>query len=212
MRAKVRHFSDMNENMILLWQALQSGWKPPTNISEEEYEKLKRLTKPSALRGFAGTACAFGGLWFTTYARDPKDKTKNFAASGSRQFQRRIHALRGAVFTHRDYRAAMDAVNADVIYLDPPYAGTSEYEGVDPFDSDLFWDEVRRRSDGTRRIIVSEYKAPSDFTTVLTTYSRMGLRTKSAEGLTLALREENLYEYDPPKGRRMVSFASLYED
>jgi hypothetical protein len=202
----------LNENVVMMWQALLKGWQPPTAVSEEEYVALKNETKASALRGFVGTTCAFGGGFFNTYARDKKDKDKNFAAQGARQMLRRVHGLRGTVFTHEDYRAAMDSIAADVVYLDPPYRGTSPYVGVEPFDSDLFWNEVRKRSDGSKRILVSEYSAPSDFTIVMTTKSRMGLSTRSAGGgLQKELRTENVYEFDPPKGRRMVSFASLLD-
>ena len=209
-RCPRRYFSDLNENVVLMWQELLKGWKPPTKVSEEEYVRLKNLTEPSALRGFVGTVCAFGGGFFNTYARDKKDKTKNFAAQGARQFARRIHGLKGAVFTLQDYRSAMDSVDADVCYLDPPYANTSGYVGVEPFDSAKFWDEVRRRSDGKRRILVSEYQAPKDFTVVFTTYSRMGLSTKAEVGLQKELREERVFEYNPPKGRRMVAFGTLF--
>jgi hypothetical protein len=210
-RCPRRYFSDLNQNVVMMWQDLLNGWKPPTKISEEEYVRLKNLTEPSALRGFVGTVCAFGGGFFNTYARDKKDPTKNFAAQGARQMMRRIHGLRGASFAVEDYRAAMDNVDADVIYLDPPYADTSSYVGVEPFDSTLFWNEVRRRSDGSRRILVSEYKAPKDFTVVFTTHSRMGLSTRAEHGLQKELREEKLFEFEPPKGRRRVSFGSLLE-
>jgi hypothetical protein len=210
-RCPQRHFSDLNENVVMMWQALLKGWQPPTAVSEEEYVVLKNETKASALRGFVGTTCAFGGGFFNTYARDKKDKDKNFAAAGARQMLRRVHGLRGSIFTFRDYRTALDSVDADVVYLDPPYRGTSEYVGVEAFDSDLFWNEIRKRSDGSRRILVSEYQAPSDFTVVMTTYSRMGLSTKAEVGLQKELREERVFEYQPPKGRRMVSFASLLD-
>ena len=209
-RAKQRYFSDMNQDLILMWQALQNGWVPPAVVSEDEYTALKNETTPSAMRGFVGTACSIFGVWFGTYARDPKKHT-NYAAIGSRQFLRRIPCFNGAKFTFRDYRTAMDSVDADVIYCDPPYENTSTYAAVESFDSAAFWEEVRRRSDGKRRILVSEYSAPADFTVVMTAYSRMGLRTKSAAGLTNELRTERLYEYQPPKGRSQISFGSFLE-
>jgi len=163
------------------------------------------------LRGFVGTTCAFGGGFFNTYARDKKDPTKNFAAQGARQMLRRMHGLRDGIFNIMDYRRAMNSIHADVIYLDPPYADTSTYVGVEPFDSAKFWQEVRVRSDGTRRILVSEYKAPKDFTVVFTTQSRMGLSTKAEHGLQKELREERLFEFEPPKGRSRVAFSSLLD-
>lgn len=209
-RARRRYFSDLNENIVLMWQALQQGWKPPTKLSEEEYDALKKQTQPSALRGFAGTAASFGGIWFSNYACN--ERKTNYAAVGARQLQRRMHGLRSAFFRYCDYREAMDKVHADVIYLDPPYAGVTSYAAAGAFDSAVFWDTVRHYSDGSRRILVSEYDAPKDFSKVLTGYSRMGLRSVTLERTDLhqPLREENLYEYQPPLGRRMVSFASLY--
>lgn len=211
-RCPIRYFSDLNHDLVLMWQALLKGWKPPTHVSEEEYVKLKQDPEPSALRGFVGTACAFGGGFFNTYARAGHCKSHNFAAQGVRQMRRRILGLKGSEFWFLDYRKAMDRADADVIYLDPPYENTSEYVAVEPFDSNAFWDEVRKRSDGRRRILVSEYRCPSDFTVVMRAKSRMGLSTRSENGLQKELRDEIVVEYEPPKKRRMVSFASLLED
>lgn len=249
-RCSKRYFSDLNLDLILMWQALQNGWKPPTELSEEEYKAL-RDAPPSPLRGFAQTQCTFGCTGTLDSYRRELNKEKrdallaqerckgamrafaasccsfgsrgvlsgyarnsvgaNYAAIGARQLTRRLAGLRSGVFAYSDYRKAMDSVDADVIYLDPPYAGTSEYKAVEPFDSDKFWDEVRKRSDGRRRILVSEYQAPDDFTVVMTAYSRMGLTFRGAQGLKREKRLERVFEYQPPKGRSQVSFASLLE-
>ena len=63
-------------------------------------------------------------------------------------------------FRNTDYRAAADdAVEGDVIYADPPYAGKSGY-GVE-FDNVEFWEWCRQ----PRRalLVISEYSAPPDF-------------------------------------------------
>jgi len=203
-RCPVRHFSDINADVILMWQELQRGWKPPTQMTAEEFGALKRQPGPSALRGFAGTCCAYGGeLLRGGFARDKQGV--NYAAQGARQLGRRILGLRGATFACMDYRAALDSTDADVVYLDPPYAGTRDYG---QFDSVQFWTEVRRRSGGRRRILVSEYEAPEDFTVVLATRSRMGLRVGSRNALEHELREEKLFEFNPPDNNRVV-FSSF---
>ena len=85
------------------------------------------------------------------------------------------------------------------------------YVRVELFDSAKFWDEIRKRSDGKRRILVSEYKAPSDFTIVMKMQSRMGLRSKDdGNKLKNELREERLFEYNPPRGRAMAAFGTLF--
>jgi DNA adenine methylase len=198
----------------MMWQALLTGWKPPTEVSEELFQKLKKTKKHSALRGFVGTACTFAcDMGSGGYARDKVGT--NYALIRGRQLLRRVSSLKhNSVFGHYDYRVSMDnATEADVVYLDPPYANTQQYKQGIEFNYDSFWDEVRKRSDGKRRILISEYTAPSDFTLVLHAKSRTGLRIKDADAnMVHELRADNLYEYQPPKGRALVSFASYLDE
>lgn len=55
----------------------------------------------------------------------------------------------------------LDVPQNALVYCDPPYAGTSKYNGVD-FDSDRFWEWAREVSK-QNLLAVSEYKAPDDF-------------------------------------------------
>ena len=158
---------DTAEDLILLWRAVaHQGWIPPTELTEAEWRDL-RSAPPSALRGFAGFACSFGGRWFEGYARDPKGG-RNFAASGSRSLVRRGQALRGASIYCQDYRRLPELVDLkdSVIYLDPPYAGTKTYGAVGPFDSREFWVVARNWSAMGALVLVSEYTAPDDWVPV----------------------------------------------
>lgn len=211
--AHKRVFSDLNHDVILMWRELKNGWIPPTKIGEEEYTAIRKSKGPTALRGFAGTHCSFGGLFLNTYARSA-DGT-NFAAQGSRVCRRRIRTMAGnSYFIHGDYLGAIKRVSqADVIYCDPPYIGTTEYT-VGSFNHDEFWETVRKLtvdSKGKRRIIVSEYTAPSDFTVVMEINSRMGLATKAENGkLQKDLRREIVVEFNPRLMRKRVFFGDLY--
>lgn len=210
MRAKQRYFSDLNHDVIMMWCALQDGWIPPTTITEEQYAKIRKSKGPSALRGFAGTHCSFGGLFLNTYARSADGC--NFAQQGSRVMRRRIRTMgSNSHWMYCDYREAITGrLDADVVYCDPPYAATTEYT-VGSFNHEEFWQFVREHSDGTRRILVSEYVAPADFTVVLETTSRMGLATKSADGgLQKDLRREIVVEYNPPRLRKRVVFDKFF--
>jgi len=53
--------------------------------------------------------------------------------------------------------------DGDVIYADPPYEGTTRYDGTMPFDHAAFWGWIRTRD---YPVYVSEYKAPDDFTSI----------------------------------------------
>lgn len=213
-RARRRVFSDLNQDVILMWQALKKGWNPPNKITEEEYDAIRKNKTPSALRGFAGTHCAFGGVFLSTYARSA-DGT-NFAQQGARVLKRRMRTMSAnSEWHYLDYARAIECFNeADVIYLDPPYIGTTSYSVNDSdggFDHEVFWQFVREHSDGTRRILVSEYVAPADFTVVLETTSRMGLATKAeGGGLQKDLRREIVVEYNPPRLRKRVVFDKFF--
>lgn len=60
---------------------------------------------------------------------------------------------------------SLDIPQNALVYCDPPYAGTSKYNGVD-FDSDRFWEWAREVSK-QNLLAVSEYKAPDDFVPIL---------------------------------------------
>ena len=146
-----RVFSDASEDLILLLLALRDGWEPPTTLTRDEYKAL-RHSEPSALRGFAGFGCSFGGKWFGGYASDRQGT--NYALNGSRSGVKLGLDLRGSTITRHSY---LDAPKADITYCDPPYAGTTSYGAVGPWDVDAFWEWVRHRGG---LIFVSEYKGP----------------------------------------------------
>ncbi len=152
--------SDAHLDLILMWKAIQDGWLPPENISEEEYRELK-IAEPSALRGFVGFACSFGGKWFGGYAR--KKDAYSYARAGRNSIVKIIPLLAGVSFLHADY-TNVRPVNS-LVYCDPPYENTTAYSGVNRFDSTKFWGVVRRWSDDNV-VLVSSYDAPSDFSAV----------------------------------------------
>jgi len=68
---------DYNKDLILLWKALQKGWKPPKKCSKETYEKLKNSKVNSAERAFIGIVASWGGIFFQNYRLD-YNKEKDF--------------------------------------------------------------------------------------------------------------------------------------
>src|ERR1700677_5110033 len=55
---------DVHPDLILMWKALQQGWKPPLKCSKKHYMELK-VSKPSPERAVIGFAGSFGGNFFT---------------------------------------------------------------------------------------------------------------------------------------------------
>lgn len=153
--------ADSSIDVILMWQAVTDGWTPPEDMSKEQYECL-RHSPPSALRGFAGHACSFGGKWFAGYAAPSKPRPRvpygeNFARSGSRSCVKKAAAFSNVTWVVSDYRG-WSPDQEWVVYCDPPYVRTTRHR--EQFDTDQFWMVMDQWSDRGAQVFVSEYEAP----------------------------------------------------
>lgn len=149
---------DIHEDLCMMWQAVKDGWRAPLHISESEYNQLM-TSKPSALRGFAGFACSFGGKWFAGYARDGTNNSRSYAKTQAYRIDQigSILKLSNAMILNVSY-AAWDHKQA-VVYCDPPYVSTTSYKHY--FDTKRFWKVMDRWSEEGASVFVSEYNAPS---------------------------------------------------
>lgn len=152
--------SDICEPLIMLHNAVQRGWEPPDFITESEYAELQHAYNDgeiSAIMGFVGFACSWGGKWFGGYARG--DTNRNYCREAKESLLKRHKFLKKVIFEYRNYK------NIDprgcLIYCDPPYRGTTGY-GIDEWDSPTFW-EIMRVWSRVNTVIISEYTAPRDF-------------------------------------------------
>lgn len=162
-----RYASDINEDLILMYQALQSGWIPPKEITESLYKELK-YSQPSALRGYVGFSMSFGGIWFGGYARDKQNK-RNFAQESYKRIIAGLPYIQDIHFKHKDVFTFNNIHEVDLVYADPPYANTfrstSHHSGysTDNFNHEAFWNVVRSWSNSGATVLISEYEAPDDF-------------------------------------------------
>lgn len=157
---------DVMPDLVLMWRALLAGWVPPSDVTEEEYAAL-RHAEPSALRGFVGFGCSFGGRWFGGYARNGNGKTLggNVAAESVRSLLRQAQRMAHAEVGLADFRS-VEVTDADVVYADPPYAGTTPYSGVAPFDTEAFWETAEKWAASGAVVLVSEHSAPAPWVRV----------------------------------------------
>lgn len=188
--------SDAHLDLMLMWAAVRRGWLPPAEISEEMHRLLKNAPA-SAIRGFAGFACSYGGDWFHGYARHGvsvdrrgrfyRRREKSFALSGKRSLRRKAASMRGALLACADFRALRP--RGALVYCDPPYAGTTGYSV--PFDHDAFWATMAEWS-RTNTVVVSEYRAPSGWREIWSRTRRTGVRTGRGNA-TSEIRTERLF-------------------
>ena len=164
-RCKTRIGNDIHSELIALFQELQKGWQPPLHISEEEYNKVRdnKSEYPDYYIAFVGFCATFGSKYFGGYARGFKaDKTtpRDIPNEAIRNLLEQVSNIQDVEFTCKNY---LDFKNLKgcVIYLDPPYEGTTKYKNND-FDYDIFWDWTRELSKDNY-VFISEYNAPPDF-------------------------------------------------
>jgi DNA adenine methylase len=147
--------SDIHEDLILMWKEAANGWVPPS-IDESTYRTLKDA-QTSALRGFAGFGCSFGGKWWGGFARG---EDRDYSSESSRNICKIAMLMKTTNLRTCSY-ADLDPEIGSVVYADPPYANTTGY--FRGFDHDAFWMKMREWSERGIEVFVSEYVAPSDW-------------------------------------------------
>ena len=158
----ISYLSDLSEDLVLFWNAVQSGWCPPAELTKEDYITLKD-GEPSALRAWAGFAGSYCGKWFGGYG--PTAGERDYLEESLKSTLKKANGLEGAVITSKSY---LDVVptGGNVIYCDPPYADTTGYDATGSFDSDLFWETVYGWSE-ENHVFISEYTAPEGWEILL---------------------------------------------
>lgn len=164
-KCETRIGNDIHRELIALFQELQKGWQPPLHISEEEYNKVRdnKSDYPDYYVALVGFCATFGSKWFGGYARGFKaDKItpRDIPNEAIRNLLEQVPNIKDVKFTCKNY-LDFKILKGCVIYLDPPYEGTTKYKNND-FDYDIFWDWVRELSKDNY-VFISEYNAPSDF-------------------------------------------------
>lgn len=200
-KCKYRIGNDIHPELIAMWKALQSGWKPPEHISEEEYN-LVRLNKnkyPDYYVGFVGFMAGFGGKYYGGFPRGkkPDGTPRDYTNEAIRNILKQLHSVMDVKLICRDYfDINMNQLHNALIYCDPPYRDTTKYS-TNGFDYDKFYDWCREVSE-FNILCISEYQMPSDFAciwakSVTTSLDISNIRHKNEN------RTEKLFMLNPHK-------------
>ena len=180
------HYSDIQPDLVLMWQALQAGWLPPQTVSYDEYQSLRYSDRPSALRGFVGFGGSFGGRFFEGYAKggyNSDGSPRNHIAESARAV---LKDLKGMQAKRKTTFAEMDAWDispkyGDVVYCDPPYAGTKGFSQTLPMDHSKFWTLAESWASSGVSVFVSEYEAPQGWSCIWERSKRSSVRVGSED-------------------------------
>lgn len=153
---------DLNPDIVCMWKAVCNGWQPPTSCTEEEWNYWKSTTTPTPERAFIGSACSFGGAYFSGFSG--RYTTRDHYLSGSVksiiQYQQDMRGKKVVWLDSQSYDAGVH--NGKVIYCDPPYRKNKVPSKYFRFDSNKFWDVMRVWS-MNNLVFISELQAPDDF-------------------------------------------------
>ncbi len=171
--------NDKNGYIISLWKDIQTGqfklWNLCRNLTKEQYNEIKKLyqkdetfrKKYASLIGYIGTSCSYGGGWWAGYANYNPRKNENHILEAYNGIQKQIENFKGlskkqTTFHNKDYNKVRLPKNKSIlIYCDPPYSNTRKYK--DDFNSEKFWEWATSEVKKGRKVIVSEFTAPSDW-------------------------------------------------
>lgn len=200
-------YADIHPDLVMMWEAtLNQGWEPPTNVSYDLYQKLRYTEHNSPLRGFVGFGGSFGGRWFEGYARGGKNangEPRNHQAESARAVLKDAATMRAR---HRTLTFCADAlqlqvIGDEVIYCDPPYAGTKNYSRTAPFDHEAFWKKAQEWAEAGAEVYVSSYEAPEGWVSVWSQPLRSSVRVGSEDR---HVATERLFMWDEAIDRDFV--------
>ena len=119
--------------------------------------------------GNVGFLASFNGKFFDGgYAKAGYEKTKygerlrDYYAEAKRNLLNQMSDIQNVQFKQADYRESTENLHNCVIYFDPPYQNTTQYQNATGFDYDEFWNVVKELSKNNF-VFVSELDAPEDF-------------------------------------------------
>ena len=181
--------ADTHCALIGMWLSVSYGWLPPESISLDEYTHLKQskdlphVGSVNPLVGYVGFVMSFAGKYFGGYAKN-NESNRDYAGQAAKSAQRQFPKLRNVIFKNCSYED-LKIPERSIIYCDPPYAGTTKYEGK-RFDSLQFWEQVRNWVFDGHKVFVSEYRAPSDFVSIWSKEKKVVVKnTKDTQPLAL---------------------------
>lgn len=166
--------SDYNKYLIALFIHLQNGGELLAEVPRELYNDV-RTNKDNGkyedwFVGNVGFLASYNGRWFDGgYAQAGYEKTKtgtryrDYYQEAKRNILEQVPYIKDIKFLSTDYRE-LSGTGA-VVYCDPPYEGTKQYDNAKYFNYEEFWNTMREWSKNNI-VIISEEHAPEDFSCI----------------------------------------------
>ena len=158
--------NDLHPSLIKLYRQIQYNrfTFPEKPLTREDYEYYKnKMDLNDPMTAFVGFGLSYAGKWWGGYDsyydnRGEIGKTTTMCVNSLKK--KFTTDIKDASFENKDY---LEFIPKDMlIYCDPPYKNTTDYDFIGEFDTNKFWDIMRKWSKNNT-VIISEFDAPDDF-------------------------------------------------
>lgn len=169
-KCNIRIGADINRYLISLlrYAQLHEISDFPEDVTYEEYCSVRDAFNIKSAKyedwyvGCVGFLSSFNGRFFDGGFAKPHYSDGQHREPYKEHLRNLMKQnLSGIDFICCDYKSFSNISN-HVVYCDPPYANTKDYNRNKDFDSDEFWDFARKLSD-SNIVLISEQAAPKDF-------------------------------------------------
>ena len=164
--------NDKNKYLIAMWKSLVEYKEMPMRIEREFYNDVRDSFNKNDGRysddiiGWVGYMGSFNGRFFdggySGHCVVGKDGTRDYITENINNTLDQVPFLIGTEFRSCDY-TELEIPKNSVIYADPPYKDTKQYQYSRNFDHERFYEWCREKVAEGHTLFVSEYNMPSDF-------------------------------------------------
>lgn len=148
---------EAHPGLVALHKAVQAGWVPPEQVSEEEYRALRNGDPADPLVAFAGFGCSFGGKWWGGYASARRARADGPLYTYAASAQRSVCSRTRVNVEHVCADALAWSGEVEVAYCDPEYEGTTGYAAIAAAEPGAWWRKLQALADRGVACYLSEY-------------------------------------------------------
>lgn len=165
--------SDKNKYLIAMWKSLVAGKEMPTVIEKDFYADVRDCFHGKNDRygddiiGWVGYMGSFNGRFFDGgysghNVQIANEKTRDYIRENIENTLEQPQYLQNIEWQSGDYFDVRIPDNS-LIYCDPPYRNTKQYEFSKDFNYEHFYEWCREMKAKGHTVFVSEYNMPDDF-------------------------------------------------
>lgn len=157
--------SDTNWYLIQMWRAIKYGVDMPKDITREMYDRYKakfdsRCKSDMHITGWVGYMASFKGKFFSGYSG--VYTKRNYIKESINNTLRQFKSFDGIEFVDGEYQSLIIPPKS-IIYCDPPYKNTTEYNGFSKFNHEAFYEWCKKMKEDGHAVFVSENDMPMPF-------------------------------------------------